>query len=126
MPCTTPELQRAYQRDWIANRRHEFFRGKRCTACGATKELELDHIDPATKAHHGIWSWSADRRAAEILKCQVLCRECHILKTLNDNGLAPVDHGSQKMYARGCRCTPCKAAHAKHARDYRARVKARK
>ncbi|MEO0322971.1 MAG: hypothetical protein AAF447_08435 [Myxococcota bacterium] len=65
----------------MAKRRAAFFAGKACVTCGATERLELDHIDPAQKVHHCVWSWSEKRRAAEVAKCQVLCRRCHKRKT---------------------------------------------
>lgn len=70
-----------YTREWVAKRRAEFFFGKYCVVCGSTDKLELDHIDPTTKVHHAIWSWSETRRAAELIKCQILCNEHHKLKT---------------------------------------------
>ena len=32
----------------------------------------------AYKKDHKIWSWSKQRREAEIKKCVVLCRKCHV------------------------------------------------
>lgn len=82
------ESQRDYQREWIAKRRAEWFVGKECAVCGSIDNLELDHIDPSTKDlklrgshNNAIWSWSAVRREAELLKCQVLCHDCHIIKS---------------------------------------------
>jgi hypothetical protein len=77
----TGEAKREYQRKWIADRRAAYFVDKVCANCGSTKRLELDHIDPAIKISSRIWSWSAERREAEISKCQVLCYECHWEKT---------------------------------------------
>ncbi|MEM1416560.1 MAG: HNH endonuclease [Myxococcota bacterium] len=65
----------------MADRRARFFAGKSCVKCGSVERLELDHIDPAQKVTHSIWSWSQARREAEIAKCQVLCRRCHKRKT---------------------------------------------
>lgn len=84
----TIEAKRAYQREWYARRRAAFFADKSCVwpvdggLCGSTVNLRLDHIDPAKKVSHRIWSWSAARRAAEIEKCQVLCHDHHVAKTL--------------------------------------------
>jgi 5-methylcytosine-specific restriction endonuclease McrA len=75
---------RAYQAAWMAKRRAGFFADKSCAACGSRERLELDHVDPSKKTSHSIWSWSPERREAEIAKCQVLCRPCHQLKSIDD------------------------------------------
>jgi len=75
------EAKRAYQRKWIAARRVAFFQDKRCVQCGGTERLELDHIDPARKITHNIWSWSQPRRETELQKCRVLCEGCHEKRT---------------------------------------------
>ena len=67
--------------DWLAD--------KSCAVCGSTDQLEIDHIDPATKdpklkgkAGTGrLWSWSDQRRETELAKCQVLCDIHHKMKT---------------------------------------------
>jgi 5-methylcytosine-specific restriction endonuclease McrA len=106
MPCATVEAQREYQRRWIADRRSSFFAGKTCVQCGSSENLELDHIDPASKTEHRIWSWSEERRLAEIAKCQVLCAGCHLLKSI-ESDWPKTDHGRGRMYKLGCRCTLC-------------------
>ena len=74
--------QRNYQRKWVAKRRADYFADKSCAKCNTTKKkLTLDHIDSTTKVDHKIWSWSAERRNAELAKCQVLCEDCHKEKT---------------------------------------------
>ena len=65
----------------MRRRRQEFFQGKRCRACGATDDLELDHIKASQKTSHRIWSWAKARRERELGKCQVLCRTCHLAKS---------------------------------------------
>lgn len=85
----TAEAQREYQRLWVARRRAAFFSGKSCIQCGSTEGLELDHTDrttkdPVLKLGTRIWSWSEDKRAAEIAKCQILCHECHKIKSIGE------------------------------------------
>lgn len=84
MPYKDKDQQREYQRLWMQRRRDSFFSGKICESCGSVKDLQLDHRDPRKKVSHRIWSWSADRREAEVDKCQVLCTTCHKLKTRSD------------------------------------------
>lgn len=81
MPYANPDAQRAYQREWKAQRRAEWFDGKSCVDCGSVEDLQLDHRDAATKVSHKIWSWSEERRLAELAKCVVRCRPCHVKKT---------------------------------------------
>lgn len=106
------EYQRDYQRKWMAARRLDFFTGKSCARCGSTKNLELDHIDPATKVSHRIWSWSEVRRQAELAKCQVLCHSCHQHKSTEQlpitHGYQAFRHGTPNMYRQGCKCGFCK------------------
>lgn len=82
MPYVNKDQQRAYHREWLRKRREAFFAGKSCALCGSSGPLELDHIDASQKVSHRIWSWSEARRSAEIAKCQVLCDDCHLDKTL--------------------------------------------
>ncbi len=58
-----------------------------CRECGSWDDLEIDHIDPSTKDPRlfnggSIWNWSAERRSEELAKCQVLCCDCHMAKTV--------------------------------------------
>lgn len=117
MPYADPEQHRAYMREWKAKRRAEFFAGKACVRCGSTDRLELDHVDPTKKVSHKIWTWSLERRDAELAKCQILCHEHHLEKTRLD-GEPP--HGTHSRYVhRGCRCGACRAAHAAQNAQYR-------
>jgi hypothetical protein len=118
MPYKKPEDLRRAQREWCRARRQAFFNGKRCARCGGTEALELDHVDPEKKVSHKIWSWSDDRRDAEIAKCQVLCGECHLLKTFGRPVGARAEHGTRSRYRSGCKCGPCRKANV----DYKDRV----
>lgn len=87
MPKDRKEYLRNYRRQWMRNRRLEFFTGKVCVLCSSSEKLELDHINPADKITHSIWSWTESRRLVEISKCQVLCKECHKAKTAKENSI---------------------------------------
>jgi hypothetical protein len=119
------EAKRKYQRDWMANRRQAWIdsKGGCCAKCSSTKDLEVDHINPALKTMQPSWIWSRNEAAvvAELANCQVLCAECHANKTY---GSIKVKHGTTTAYAHHkCRCDTCRAAHAAYSREWRARVR---
>lgn len=118
MPYADVEAKRAYQRQWLAKRRAEWLADKSCAVCGATEDLEVDHIDPSLKVSHNLWSWSAARREAELAKCQVLCGDHHREKTQAWYA-ERAEHGTG-MYRKGCRCAVCRGAIAAYARERRA------
>lgn len=115
MTTTTPEGRRAYQREyqreymkrWARERRAEFFAGKSCVQCGSTERLELDHVDPSQKTSHRIWTWSKARRDEETAKCQILCHDCHQIKSSAEQA-ARVKCGTEWSYRKGCRCEECR------------------
>lgn len=82
MPYKDKIKQREYQRLWIAKRRFDFLKDKKCIKCGSNKQLEIDHIDPKTKVEHRIWSWKESKRLLELSKCQILCNKHHLEKTI--------------------------------------------
>jgi 5-methylcytosine-specific restriction endonuclease McrA len=76
---------RVYQNAWLKNRRNAWLaENGPCRICGSWEQLEVDHIEPLTKEAHRIWGWTAERREAELAKCQALCRACHELKTARE------------------------------------------
>jgi hypothetical protein len=98
--------------------------GNRCIKCGAEESLEIDHILPSTKEYDiaDMWSWGKEKFLKELSKCQLLCKPHHIEKTLQDNGLIRVTHGSAGMYSNyKCRCLSCKDAHSSRMQEYRQR-----
>jgi hypothetical protein len=111
------ERRRQYDREWTARRRAAYFEDKSCVKCGSKENLELDHINPAEKEDHRIWNWSEERRNIELAKCQVLCHDCHLEKSiLYFKELYTIDdptlwkHGTNNTYNKhGCRCSLCRA-----------------
>jgi len=72
----------------------------------------VDHVDPMTKdpmavKHNAIWAWSMKRREAELAKCQVLCVECHLSKSAQERKVIGLQHGTEIMFERSCRCAVC-------------------
>jgi hypothetical protein len=101
--------------------------GGECVRCGTTEGLEFDHIDPKTKKFkvtdldkYPIAEWWA-----EVDKCQLLCRPCHLEKSYEGGELAePRQHGTVAMYKiHGCRCDKCRIAKNEYKRAYKRRKK---
>jgi len=70
----------------IRDERRQYLReylGGKCVRCGATENLEFDHIIPANKSYtiaSNITCFSLEELILEVDKCQLLCRPCHIQK----------------------------------------------
>ncbi len=92
--------------------------------CGAKKNLEFDHIDPATKGFTitDRWSYSIQSVLREASKCQLLCNKCHKQKNKIDNG--ETVHGTLSMHKHyKCRCRPCMDAYNLARKRWRATAK---
>ena len=120
MPYKDKDKQREYQRIWHAKKRHSFFHNKKCEDCGSVDRLELHHKDPSQKEHHVIWSWSEKRRNAEIAKCAVLCKACHLKAHGKKLGRTC---GKISTYKAGCRCELCTIANSEDCKRRRLKYK---
>lgn len=111
MPYKDPQVQKEYQRVWIAKRRAKFFKNKKCVKEDETCEgdLQLDHKDPSKKWKHRIWSYSWKIIMGETKKCQVLCASHHYRKTAEDiRNMKAKAHGTPEGYSKWhCRCSDC-------------------
>ena len=124
------EYMRNYMKDWYNRRHAEAITklGGRCAKCGSTRRLEIDHKDPATVDRRmrggrgGMWTASEERFQAELAKCQLLCHDCHVAKTLEDRGFkaAKGTHGtlSAYQYCGPPKCEECKAAKRAYMQEY--------
>lgn len=109
MPYADKAQRAAYQVEWMSRRRLAWLaENGPCANCGSTEDLEVDHVDPAQKVSHRVWSWSEARRQGELAKCQALCRTCHHRKTAADQPERPIVHNRPGGYDRGCRCMQCR------------------
>lgn len=77
------------QRLIISEKLYGFLTGKECKDCGTTdiRVFEFDHLDPSLKqfnignaANQGV-SW--ERILNEIEKCEIICANCHRIRTMN-------------------------------------------
>lgn len=104
------EYIRNYQREWLRKRRDSWLKENGpCVECGSWEKLEVDHKDRTTKVTHAVWSWSKQRREEELAKCQVLCEDCHMKKTIAELRTHP-PHGTIARYTNPhykCRCRLC-------------------
>lgn len=78
------------------NRRNKYWRrkvmdrfktSKGCAECGYNAHpyaLEFDHVDPSQKtmAISQMYCYTWERVKEELSKCQVLCGNCHNIKTI--------------------------------------------
>ncbi len=57
--------------------------GGSCVGCGTTESLQFDHIDRKTKSFTigKKMGYSLEYLIPEAKKCQLLCKECHKIKT---------------------------------------------
>lgn len=90
--------------------------GGSCVNCGSEEDLEFDHVDPSTKEFdiaRGItWAWH--RVEAELDKCQLLCKTCHVAKGHENADQRQVPHGGGVSGKRNCPCSPCKMRKAEY------------
>ncbi|MDQ1127582.1 5-methylcytosine-specific restriction endonuclease McrA [Microbacterium sp. SORGH_AS 505] len=118
------KCRRHYNREYVQRRRKQLrdrwiaSQGGRCVECGGTDDLEVDHVDPLAKSREisDIWTSSENVRLAELVKCQVLCHDCHLSKTQSERE-AP--HGRPGPYMNGCRCQACVEGMAAYKRERR-------
>lgn len=131
---TDKEKIRAYKRDYARNKYRERrayainYLGGKCVVCGARYNLDVDHIDPEEKDYNPFGSWWSvpiEIFNEELDKCQLLCRACHIKKTLENKDYGhEAQHGTTYMYMEyACRCELCvkamREAWARYKRTYR-------
>lgn len=60
-----------------------------CVNCNTTEELQFDHKDSSTKKFplSKMSSCSEEKWQAELSKCQLLCKDCHLKKSIASGDL---------------------------------------
>jgi len=108
---------------WNKKDRALKFLGGKCNHCNSTEDLEIDHIIPLNYkyAKHSICALSEEKFLIELNKCQLLCHNCHTLKSLKDQGFERITTETHNLsrYRFGCRCDICKEAKSSYMRNYR-------
>jgi 5-methylcytosine-specific restriction endonuclease McrA len=122
MPLTG-QAKRDYDVAYRAKRRQDWIDSQNgCAWCGDKDgPFDIDHIDPSTKtiAIAIIWTRKKETRDLELTKCQLLCEDCHIIKSRKEQE-TPVRHGTYFTgYHKGCKCELCMEAMRVHWREYR-------
>lgn len=118
------EEERAYHRAWYRKRKQEAIEqlGGECVQCGATENLEFDHIDPSTKTAvvTVILRKNPKRLQEELSKCQLLCHDCHKRKSIAEAGKRPAKgtHGTLSS-RRYCSCRRCVEAKSRYMREWK-------
>jgi len=106
-----------YQRKWMRDRRLDWVLANGpCKHCGSWDSLEVDHIKREDKTMHAscVWSRRKEVRDKELSKCQVLCKSCHLKKTISEVEYPGIVHGTSNGYDHyGCRCEECRLARSK-------------
>lgn len=64
--------------------------GAKCAVCDTEENLHIDHKDPSTKEFCVLSNWaiSWERLVAELDKCQLLCADHHLEKSMAEGSLA--------------------------------------
>lgn len=92
---TDPEYLKQYQQNRITEGRAYAIAklGGKCVRCGSTEDLQFDHIDRSTKVTEitRMFTFARAKLDAELEKCQLLCKPCHLQKTFHED----VVHASQ-------------------------------
>jgi hypothetical protein len=111
---------RQYMKDWYDRRHAQAIEqlGGKCVRCGAVKDLQFDHVDPATKTMTIAKTWTAseERFQAELAKCQLLCFPHHKEKTRAEQS---VPHGGGVSGKSKCSCALCKQKKAEYMRNWK-------
>lgn len=103
-----------YHRNYYYLRRQRLidYLGGKCVRCGRTDTLEFDHIDRSKKSFDIRDNLTLNPKVrAELDKCQLLCHDHHLEKTVREHLAAGFAHGTLYGWMkRHCPCDECETA----------------
>jgi len=115
-------LERYYR---IKREMYEYL-GDKCSICGNKyNSYEIDHKDRTQKVFEVSKKYAISQfdRYKELDKCQLLCKQCHTVKSIEERGQTVTKnrnvHGTLSSY-RYCKCSICrlnKSFHTKYGRS---------
>ena len=89
LPLIFMKASKEYFRNYYKERKHYYITllGGKCSVCGSTDNLQFHHTDRNSKdlAIGKLMNYSKTKVEAELSKCVLLCRRCHI-KTHKEDG----------------------------------------
>lgn len=109
------EEVKEYHRKYWYKRRQKIidYLGGLCARCGTSQDLEFDHINPEEKLFDISAKCTLATSKDEIDKCQLLCKSCHLKKTVDEK--ETFTHGTQYGFQKiKCNCQLCWDAKKKH------------
>lgn len=109
----TGECKTCYHRRYYVEQRRPrllAYLGGRCAVCGATEDLQFDHIDPTLKSFEINANLTLNAEVkAELDKCQLLCEPHHLEKTSREH--SGFTHGTVYAWMKAkCECDECSSA----------------
>ena len=87
--------------------------GSKCKNCNSIDNLEFHHSIPSEKLFNVLGALERTKESIylEIMKCDLLCSNCHMDETLKARGVFRAVHGTSSMYSnQKCRCKDCTRA----------------
>lgn len=120
----------AYMKVYMLKRYHDMralgieLLGGKCVDCEQTDLLEFDHLNPEDKTYTisaSKWSTTKAKFLAEVQKCVLRCKPCHILRTQQQNAPNFREGGCGERGTWRCPCTICKNARRMYHIDWRSR-----
>jgi len=104
-----PDARRAYMRRWtrqcVARRRAACIQalGGKCVDCGATENLDFDHVDPRDKVNRIAKLWTAKKSVLwrEVKKCELRCKACHARRHARRGEPGPLENAFNESQKGG-------------------------